>query len=99
VQQRAKTPVSLTDLDNFAYWIDRDGTYRMWDNDFSSHGAKQLGYIPLKNGKNGLVLLDYDAVRLPSEVPAQKKGSSRGLPWLNSSYAYFEPNDSSGGSR
>ncbi len=66
VQKRLLTPVTTADIRNFDRLINEDGKYKFWDNDFKSHGAKQLGIDP-DNGK--LYLIDYDAVRDPRLVP------------------------------
>jgi hypothetical protein len=78
LQERAQTPVSLAAVRQFDNMIERDGTYKFWDKTLtgeSKHGALQLGYMPLKSGKNSIVLLDYDAVTYPHLVP-MKEGLS-----------------------
>jgi hypothetical protein len=72
IQQRAQTPVSVAHVMQFNKMIAEDGTYEFWDKTFtdeSKHGGRQLGYVPQKNGKRGIFLLDYDAVTYPELVP------------------------------
>ncbi|MDZ4833093.1 MAG: hypothetical protein SGJ27_04760 [Candidatus Melainabacteria bacterium] len=78
IQERAQTPVSTKSLLKFHDKIDRDGTYVFWDGGVSSLGQAQLGYVNGPNGGRKLVLLDYDAVRKPHEVPAQTQSSGSG---------------------
>lgn len=81
IQERAQTPVLDEAIYQFDDRLKRDGTYKFWDNDFSDHGSRQLGYVPLKNGSRGLVLLDYDAVRLPHLVPKRQAGQNEKSWW------------------
>lgn len=78
LQERARTPVSLKSLNQFDNMLQYDGTYKFWDKDFSQHGRRQLGYVPISKGNDGLVLFDYDAVRRPADVP---QGSSKSDKW------------------
>jgi hypothetical protein len=71
IQERAQTPVSTKTLRDFHNNIAYDGNYVFWDGGFSSLGHAQLGYVPTRNGGKGVVLLDYDAVRRPGEVPPE----------------------------
>lgn len=71
IQERAQTPVSTRTLREFHDNIARDGNYVFWDGGFSSLGHAQLGYVPTKTGGKGVVLLDYDAVRKPGDVPPE----------------------------
>lgn len=75
IQERAQTPVSNRTLQEFHDNIARDGNYVFWDGGFSSLGHAQLGYVPTKNGGKGVVLLDYDAVRKPGDVPPEAQVS------------------------
>jgi hypothetical protein len=78
IQERAQTPVSVDHVRQFNNMIERDGTYEFWDKTLtgeSKHGARQLGYVT-KNGKRGIVLLDYDAVNYPELVPDGNHESS-----------------------
>lgn len=75
IQERAQTPVSNRTLQEFHDNIARDGKYVFWDGGFSSLGHAQLGYVPTKNGGKGVVLLDYDAVRKPADVPPEAQVS------------------------
>lgn len=68
IQERVQTPVTRESMDLFAQRLDRDRRYSFWDRDES-----QLGYTDLGNGKRGLVLIDYDAVRPPNLVPKDMK--------------------------
>lgn len=65
-QEKLQSPVSAADLKMFEKLIKQDGKYDFWDN---SNGVKQLGYESLPNGRKGIVLLDYDAVRLLGQAP------------------------------
>jgi len=79
IQERAQTPVRLPHVRQFNDMIEWDGTYKFWDKSYTGeakHGARQLGYTPLKNGKFALVLLDYDAVTYPELVPMKGKNGS-----------------------
>lgn len=78
IQERARTPVSTHSLVDFHNKIDRDGQYVFWDGGVSSLGQVQLGYVKGPDGQKQLVLLDYDAVRKPHEVPADYKSSGSG---------------------
>lgn len=92
IQQRAITPVSLEHMDWFSQQLDRDGTYQFWDNDWSNHGQNQLGYVRLNNGKNRIVVLDYNSVLPPNEVPKVKNrdgSAGSGPSWMRSDYAEF----------
>jgi len=73
IQERARTPVHIEDLQAFDAMIDQEGTYKLWDNDFSQHGIHQLGYVPRPGEPHSVVLLDYDALRTPDKVPKQAK--------------------------
>lgn len=75
VQQRGQSPVRFDHVQQFDNMIEADGRYRFWDNDGREWGASQLGYVPLKFGKRGIVLLDYDAVRPPHLVAKQDQRS------------------------
>lgn len=84
IQERARTPVSTESLLKFHNLIDRDGNYVFWDGGVSSLGQAQLGYVKGPDGQRRLVLLDYDAVRKPGDVPndARSSGSSSDH-WMN----------------
>ena len=81
IQERALSPVMPEAVRLFNSRIERDGTYKFWDNDFSDHGQRQLGYTTMQDGKRGLVLLDYDAVRLPHLVPKRQAGQNEKTWW------------------
>lgn len=76
VQKRLLTPVTRAEIRDFDRLINEDGIYKFWDNDFKSHGAKQLGIDP-DNGK--IYLIDYDAVRYPRLVPKFEQESQDAL--------------------
>lgn len=84
IQERAQTPVSTPSLVDFHNKIQHDGKYVFWDGGVSSLGQAQLGYVRGSDGMNRLVLLDYDAVSKPGEVPkfAQKRGGT-GTPFMS----------------
>lgn len=71
IQERAQTPVTTQTLLRFHDNINRDGNYVFWDGGVSSLGHAQLGYVPTGKGGRGVVLLDYDAVRRPSDIPPE----------------------------
>lgn len=81
IQERAKTPVHMDDLQAFDAMIDADGTYKLWDNDFSDHGIYQLGYVPRADNPHTVVLLDYDALRTPDKVPKNARSGGAGSWW------------------
>ncbi len=84
IQERARTPVSTKSLLQFHDKIDRDGNYVFWDGGVSSLGHTQLGYVKGPDGNRSLVLLDYDAVRKPADVPKDYKASNSGSDhWMN----------------
>ncbi|MBI2809385.1 MAG: hypothetical protein HYX67_00945 [Candidatus Melainabacteria bacterium] len=66
VQKRLMTPVTTAEVRNFDRMMKEDGVYEFWDNDFKTHGAKQLGIDP---DDHKVYLIDYDAVRYPHLVP------------------------------
>ena len=68
IQERATTPVRESSVSIFANRLDQDGKYSFWDRD-----PTQLGTVDIGNGRRGLVLLDYDAVRPPHLVPRDMK--------------------------
>lgn len=71
IQERAQTPVSTRSLLKFHDRIEFDGKYVFWDGGVSSLGQAQLGYVrDARTGKPRVVLLDYDAVRKPQDIPA-----------------------------
>ncbi|CAN5599836.1 hypothetical protein BH10CYA1_BH10CYA1_11180 [soil metagenome] len=81
IQQRMRSPVTKSDLALFDSLIERDGTYKFWDNDFKSHGQNQLGFDPKTRD---LLVIDYDSVRLPNLVP--KQAAVGGSTWFASRY-------------
>ncbi len=66
VQKRLLSPVTRADVRDFDRMMKEDGVYKFWDNDFKTHGAKQLGIDP---DDHKIYLIDYDAVRYPHLVP------------------------------
>ncbi len=66
LQQKLQSPVSAADLKLFESLVKKDGRYSFWDN---AKGDGQLGYEPLAGGRRGIVLLDYDAVRIKGQEP------------------------------
>lgn len=78
IQERAHTPVSNRSLVDFHNQIARDGRYVFWDGGVSSLGQSQLGYVKGPDGIRRLVLLDYDAVRRPEDVPSDYRSGSSG---------------------
>ncbi len=78
IQERAQTPVSNRSLVDFHNQIARDGRYVFWDGGVSSLGQSQLGYVKGPDGTRKLVLLDYDAVRKPEDVPSDYRSGSSG---------------------
>lgn len=66
LQQKLQSPVSTADLKFFENLVKKDGRYSFWDN---AKGEGQLGYEPLPGGRKGIVLLDYDAVRIKGQEP------------------------------
>lgn len=98
LQPKGVTPVQLEHLRYFSRLLDADRKYVFWDNDMSSWGQGQLAYvpltrssngllsgIPLKDGKTGLVLIDYDAVRLIGQEPKQSSAGS----WRYGNYDFI----------
>jgi hypothetical protein len=81
IQKRMLSPVTAKDLNVFDGQIERDGTYKFWDNDFKSHGKNQLGFDPQSRE---LYVIDYDSVRLPHLVP--KDAEVGGSTWFASRY-------------
>ncbi|MBS2003280.1 MAG: hypothetical protein JST44_17335 [Cyanobacteria bacterium SZAS LIN-5] len=66
VQKRLVSPVTTAQLRSFDRLIEEDGTFKFWDNDFGEHGRRQVGMDPQTHE---LFLIDYDAMRLPHQVP------------------------------
>lgn len=93
IQERARTPVHMDDLQAFDAMIDENGTYKLWDNDFSDHGIHQLGYVSRPGDPNSIVLLDYDAMRTPDKVPKDSRGGGVGSWWAGRYLADFDPRD------
>ena len=75
LQDKLQSPVSPKSLATFESLIKKDGKYSFWDN---SQGQHQLGYEKRPDGSLGIVLLDYDAVRLKGQEPRYRE-STRSL--------------------
>lgn len=84
LQEHLQMPISLAHLRFLVDRIDGHSKYQFWDIDFTSpHGQSQAGYSKLPGGRRGLVVADYDAVRLPQDVPKVPSGPQTFLitPW------------------
>ncbi|MBY0550122.1 MAG: hypothetical protein K2W95_22795 [Candidatus Obscuribacterales bacterium] len=84
LQEKVQMPISPAHLRFLVDRIDSHSRYQFWDIDFTSpHGQSQAGYSKLPGGRRGLVVVDYDSVRFPEDVPPAPSGPQRFLitPW------------------
>lgn len=84
LQEKVQMPISPAHLRFLVDRIDGHSRYQFWDIDFTSpHGQSQAGYSKLPGGRRGLVVVDYDSVRFPEDVPKAPSGPQRFLitPW------------------